>query len=274
MEVVQGICNLEADGDYFFAGELGGLLEFIFEGFALDVFHDEVVAVGIADTVVDGGDMLVGEGGEYGGLAFEGLDGVLTFLVVVAEAIDHFGDDAQAIAEMTIAGEVDYFLAALAEKANDLVATEEDIAWGSDWIPSLGIGHGAWLFAGGDFGFDGGEEVLGEEAGAAVTEADGLAMGEGDFDMGAVMAVVAEAQAFIGNEAAGFHLSRIDANTIRAMMRRTRARTATRLRRSHALVRCIIGQSSSRIAAGMPKRRPKRKTRYTPTIFAIQVQCA
>ena len=184
VEVVQGICDLEADRDDFLAGELVGGLEFMLEGFALYVFHDQVVAVGIAEAVVDGGDMFVGEGGKDCGFALEGLDGVLTFLVIVAEAIDHFGDDAEAIAEVAIAGEVDDFLAPFAEEADDLVATEEDIAWGSDWIPSLGIGHGGWLFAGGDFGFGGGEDVLGEEGGAAVTEADGGTMGEGELRYG------------------------------------------------------------------------------------------
>ena len=87
------------------------------ESLPLHVLHHQVVALLILAAVVDGADVLVVEGGDRGRLAQEAL---YALVVGVEDALD--GDLAIAHARLGVPGQVDGAHAALAQRAEHLVA--------------------------------------------------------------------------------------------------------------------------------------------------------
>lgn len=108
--------------------------------FALDVLHHQVVTVLLAETIVDDDDVIVVEAREHLGLALESVGGGLRFLRI-GEAVDHFGERAQAIREPRILDEVDHLHSAAAKRANYPITVANTVPDESIPVPTIVCGR-------------------------------------------------------------------------------------------------------------------------------------
>ena len=76
VQVVEHRAELYADIEYFLNWQLAShFVQVRFQGFALDVIHDEVPAAGVVKLFIDARQVGMGQAGEEEGFAFESFDG-------------------------------------------------------------------------------------------------------------------------------------------------------------------------------------------------------